>query len=79
MAALISVPTIIWVVYHFGALADQVIHIIRHVEHGIIFVVLAVVLIAATKWHFSRRKITKTVPVGLKKQFQRKKRRKQHR
>lgn len=56
MAALISVPAIVWVVYHFGALADQVIGIIRQVEHSIIFVVVAIVLFLIGKWHFKRRK-----------------------
>lgn len=81
MAALISVPAIVWVVYHFGALADKVIVIIRDVEHGIIFIVLAVILGAAAKWHFSHAKAKKAKPVSahLKKQFQRKKRRKQNR
>jgi membrane protein DedA with SNARE-associated domain len=56
MAALISVPAIVWTVYHFGALADQVIKMIRHVEHGIIFVVLAIVLFLFAKWYFKQRK-----------------------
>lgn len=56
MAALISVPTIVWTVYHFGALADKVIGIIRQVEHGIILVVVAIVLFLVGKWHFNRRK-----------------------
>jgi membrane protein DedA with SNARE-associated domain len=60
MAALISVPTIVWVVYHFGALADQVIGIIRRVEHSIIFVVVALILVAVAKWHFNRQRQQQT-------------------
>lgn len=55
MAALISVPAIVWTVYHFGALADQVIDVIRNVEHGIIAVVAAIVGIAVGKWYFKNR------------------------
>jgi membrane protein DedA with SNARE-associated domain len=64
MAALISVPAIVWVVYHFGGLADQVIGIIRHVEHGIIFVVVAVVLFLVGKWYFNRQR-QKQLPVSI--------------
>jgi membrane protein DedA with SNARE-associated domain len=59
-AALISVPTIVWVVYHFGALADQVISIIRHVEHSIIFVVVTLILVAVAKWYFNRQRQQQT-------------------
>lgn len=76
MAALISVPTIVWVVYHFGALADQVIDIIRHVEHGIIFVVLAIVIFLVTKWYLSHRKQIQTVTTAVKKKLKRKKKNK---
>lgn len=55
MAALISVPAIVWTVYHFGALADEVIGVIRNVEHGIIAVVAAIVGIAVGKWYFKNR------------------------
>lgn len=51
MAALISVPTIVWTVYHFGALADNVIGIIRNVEHSIILIIVAIAIFAAFKWH----------------------------
>jgi membrane protein DedA with SNARE-associated domain len=56
MAALISVPTIIWVVYHFGALADEVIDIIRHVESSIVLVVVAIIAFTVIKWYLSRHK-----------------------
>jgi membrane protein DedA with SNARE-associated domain len=56
LAALISVPAIVWVVYHFGALANKVIGIIRDVEHGIIAAVVAVILIVIAKWYYNQRK-----------------------
>jgi len=55
MAALISVPAIVWTVYHFGALADQVIEIIREIEHDIIFLVIAVICIILGKAHLKKR------------------------
>jgi membrane protein DedA with SNARE-associated domain len=55
MAALISVPAIVWTVYHFGALADQVIEIIRHIEHGIVFLVIGVICIILGKTYLKNR------------------------
>lgn len=63
MASLISVPAIVWVVYHFGALADKVIEIIRNVEHGIILVVVAIIVFAAVKWRLNRGK-QKQIPTA---------------
>lgn len=79
MAALISVPTIIGVVYYFGEMANQVMDNIRHVEHSIIFIVLIIVLFTIAKWHWNRRKKTPPIAVDLKNKFQKKKRRKQQR
>lgn len=56
LAALISVPTIVGLVYYFGDLADQVIQTIKNVEHGIVFVVLAVIAIMAGEWYLGHRK-----------------------
>lgn len=75
-AALISVPTIVYVVYYFGAMADQVMDKIRHVEHGIIFVVLAIVLFLVAKWYFGNRKKIQTAATAVKKKLSRKKRNK---
>lgn len=78
MAALISVPAIVWVVYHFGALADKVIDIIRHVEHSIIFLVVAIIAVAVIKWHFNRgkQKLTPTTTsISSKRRLKRKKNR----
>jgi membrane protein DedA with SNARE-associated domain len=67
MAALISVPAIVWAVYHFGALAHKVIDIIRDVEHGIIAVVVAVITFFATKWYLNHRKQKRLLYVDLPK------------
>lgn len=54
MAAFISVPTIIYICYHFGDEIERVFKVIRKVEHGILFVILAVALIAIFKWYRAR-------------------------
>lgn len=56
LAALISVPSIIWLVYHFGNQVDQLIKTIKNVEHGILFAILAVIAVLLTKWYFGRAK-----------------------
>jgi membrane protein DedA with SNARE-associated domain len=73
MAALISVPTIVWVVYHFGHLADQVIKTIRHVEHGIIGLVLAIILFLSLKAFLHQRKTTPPLTTKIKPRRYRKK------
>jgi membrane protein DedA with SNARE-associated domain len=72
MAALISVPAIVWVVYYFGALAGQVIDVIRKVEHGIIAVVLILVLGTVLKWYLNHRKQIQSVTVQVKNRVKRK-------
>lgn len=56
LAALISVPLIVWVVYHFGHLADQVYNAIRDVEHLIVFAVVAVIAFIAGKAYLHHKK-----------------------
>ena len=56
-AALISVPTIIGLVYYFGDQLDRVVRIIQRIEHGIAFVILAGVLAIAAKWYVTHRKL----------------------
>ncbi len=56
MAALISVPTIVGVVYYFGDLGDKAIQTIKNVEHGIVFVVFAIVAVMAGEWYLKNRK-----------------------
>ncbi|MEI8348464.1 MAG: DedA family protein, partial [Pseudomonadota bacterium] len=54
MAALISVPAIVGLTYHFGEHIDRAINVIRHVENGIIFVILSIVLLIFLKWWIPR-------------------------
>ncbi|MCF7986301.1 MAG: DedA family protein [Methylovulum sp.] len=56
LAALISVPSIVWLVYHFGDVADNLLKTIKNVEHGILFAVLAATAFMALKWYLSHKK-----------------------
>ncbi len=56
LAALISVPLIVWVVYHFGHLADEVFTAISDVEHAVVFVIVAVIAFISGKWYFHHKK-----------------------
>lgn len=56
-AALISVPVIISAVYYFGDELDKVVRIIQKVEHGIFFVVIAIILAVLAKWYITHRKL----------------------
>lgn len=60
LAALLSVPLIVGVVYHFGDEIDRVLHQIRKVEHGVAITLVFVVLIVGAKWFLSHRKSMET-------------------
>jgi membrane protein DedA with SNARE-associated domain len=57
LAALLSVPAIIGAVYIFGDQLDRVVRVVQRIEHGIVFVVAAVVLAAVGKWYLTHRKL----------------------
>jgi membrane protein DedA with SNARE-associated domain len=65
-AALISVPAIVWLVYHFGSLADKVILIIRDVEHAIIAIVSVIITAVFIKWYLRRSKELQMAAVKVK-------------
>ncbi|MDD2723515.1 MAG: DedA family protein [Methylovulum sp.] len=56
LAALISVPGIVWVVYHFGHLADEVFTAISDVEHLIVFAIVAGIAFMIGKWYYHHKK-----------------------
>ena len=56
-AALISVPTIMGLVYIFGDNLDAVIRWIRRVEHGILFVIAGILVLVVAKWYLTHRKL----------------------
>jgi membrane protein DedA with SNARE-associated domain len=55
LAALISVPAIVWCTYYFGDDLDRVVHLIQRVERGILAVILLVLAFAFWKWRRSRK------------------------
>jgi membrane protein DedA with SNARE-associated domain len=60
MAALISVPLIIGAVYYFGDELDKVVRVIQRIEHGIVFVLAAVVILIACKWYVTHRRLKRS-------------------
>ncbi len=56
VAALLSVPAIVGAVYYFGDELDLVVRWIKNVEHGILFVIAAILLWVGFKWWRSHRR-----------------------
>ena len=59
LAALISVPLIIGAVFHFGDELDEVVRVIKRIEHGIVFVIAAAILAILAKWYITHRRLKK--------------------
>ena len=55
-AALLSVPAIIYAIYAFGDALDQVITVIKRVEHGILGVIALGIAVIVGKWFWKKRK-----------------------
>lgn len=55
IAALLSVPAIVYTVYYFGDELDRVVSVIRNVQHGILLIIFGIVLIFVAKWLFKRK------------------------
>lgn len=60
LAALLSVPAIIYSVWYFGEHVDKVIKIIKRVQFGIFGVILFIVLLMLTKYYFSHLREKRT-------------------
>ncbi|MFC1706029.1 DedA family protein [Planctomycetota bacterium] len=58
-AAVISVPAIIYAVYHFGAQVDRVIHVIKRIEGGIVTAILSILLLLVLKHYWSKNRANK--------------------
>ncbi len=56
LAAMISVPTIVYLVYHFGEFGDRIITAITDFEHGVVFVIFSLIAIMALEWYLGHRK-----------------------
>jgi membrane protein DedA with SNARE-associated domain len=63
LAALISVPTIVYVVYAFGDEVDRIIDIIKHVQHGIFLAIFALLVLLGIKWYIAHRRRGNTTTV----------------
>jgi membrane protein DedA with SNARE-associated domain len=59
-AAMISVPLIIGAVYYFGDELDRVIRVVQQIEHGILFIAVAVVMAILGKWYITHRKLKRS-------------------
>lgn len=55
-AALISVPAIVYAVYYFGDVLENVIKMIKKVEGGIVIVIVAVVLMFVARHYYKKKK-----------------------
>lgn len=60
VAALISVPLIVGLVYYFGDSLEAIVSWIKRVEYGIILVIVAAVLAILGKWYITHRKLKRT-------------------
>jgi membrane protein DedA with SNARE-associated domain len=56
LAALLSVPLIVYVVYRFGDQLERVVKVIKRVEHGIVACIVLGIVVAAGRWYVVRRK-----------------------
>lgn len=57
LAAVMSVPLIVYVAYAFGDVLDDVVAKVKKVEGGIVLVVLLIVAVIAGKWYISHRRL----------------------
>jgi membrane protein DedA with SNARE-associated domain len=58
-AALISVPTIIFAVYHFGDHLDRVMKIIKKVQFGIVGLIAAIIIFVCMKMYLEHKQLQK--------------------
>jgi membrane protein DedA with SNARE-associated domain len=56
LAALISVPTIVYAVYYFGDHVDRVIRVIKRIQFGVIGTIIVIVAIVVLKAWWSHKK-----------------------
>ncbi len=60
LAAMISVPLIIGAVYFFGDQVDRVVRAVRSIEHGLAFVIVAMLTAMGAKWYVTHRKLKRS-------------------
>lgn len=56
LAALLSVPAIVYSIYYFGDELDRVVRVIKDIQHGIMFVIFGVIALVVVEWYFVHRK-----------------------
>ncbi len=57
-AAMISVPSIVSAAYWFGDEFDRVTQVVKKIEYGIVYILIALVVMVLVKWYLSHRKVT---------------------
>lgn len=57
LAALISVPAIVYAVYHFGDDIEYIAGLIRNVQNAVVLVIAAMLLVIVGKWFWKRRSL----------------------
>jgi len=62
LAALISVPLLVYLVYTFGDRVDQIVEIIQKVEGGIAIAIFSVILLFIGKWYVKKKRARKSAP-----------------
>lgn len=63
LAALLSVPAIVLSTWYWGQYVDDVVRIVKSIEHGIVLVILCVVFYLILKWYAKSRRAKKN-PTG---------------
>lgn len=56
LAALLSVPAIVYATYYYGEEVDGVIRIIKRLEYGILGLILVLIGIITVKWYIGKRR-----------------------
>ncbi len=56
LAALISVPTIVWLTYHFGEHVDRVIKYVKRAQFGIVATIIILVALLVAKHYWTKKK-----------------------
>lgn len=59
LAAILSVPLIVYLVYYFGDNVDVVIRDIKRFQYGIISVIVGIILFLVLKWRLNKKKFQK--------------------
>lgn len=61
LAAIISVPLIVYSIWYFGDQVDRVIEIIQNVEYGIAAVIVSIVIFIAIKFYWNKAKLKRNL------------------